>query len=61
MEACYIYYYKLDSNREPIGRVMATSLDDARIQISFIKRLPVNDIEQLFNIEIVGDRHGNNV
>ncbi len=30
----YIFHYKNDIKCEPLGRVMATSLDDARNQIS---------------------------
>ena len=37
----YIYYYKLDSDCEPIGRVMATSLDEARELISEKKKFTI--------------------
>lgn len=48
----YIFYYKLDSSCEPIGRVMATSLDDARKQISLIKNLAEDLIDDLFVIQL---------
>jgi hypothetical protein len=47
----YVFYSKSDSSFEPIGRVMATSLDDARIQISLIKQLSVDLIDDLFVIQ----------
>jgi len=50
---CYIFYSKSDSNCETIGRVMATSLDEARIQISSMKQLSVELIDELFVIQTV--------
>ena len=47
----YIYYNKLDKKQEPIGRVTATSLQTAREQIANIKRLSVEDVEELFVIQ----------
>jgi hypothetical protein len=47
----YTYAYKIDSKQEPIGRVIATSLQEAREQISQIKRLSVNDVDALFLIK----------
>jgi len=47
----YTYAYKTDSKQEPIGRVIATSLQEAREQISQIKRLSVNDVDALFLIK----------
>lgn len=47
----YIYYNKLDNNREPIGRVSATCLQTAREQIANIKRLSIEDVEELFAIQ----------
>lgn len=47
----YIYYNKLDKNQEPIGRVTATSLQSAREQIANIKRLSIEDTEELFAIQ----------
>lgn len=47
----YTYYNKLDSKQESIGRVTATSLQTAREQIANIKRLSVEDVEELFVIQ----------
>lgn len=47
----YIYAYKIDSKQEPIGRVKATSLYEAREQIAKIKQLDVVLIEELFVIK----------
>ena len=49
----YVYYFKLDSSCEPIGRVMATSLDEARDMIMEIKRLPYDAIMSLFEIKVL--------
>ena len=49
----YIYYFKSDNSCEPIGRVMATSLDEARDMIIEIKRLPYDAIMSLFEIKVL--------
>ena len=54
----YIYYYKIDSMKEPIGRVLATSLDEARQQVAFIKHLDVKLVDELFVIKRL-DNHEN--
>jgi len=46
----YIYSYKSDASNEPIGRVKATGLFEARKKISKIKQLDVIEIDRLFNI-----------
>lgn len=51
----YIYYSKLDSNCEIIGRVMATSLDEARELVSLSKKIVVNLIDDLFVIKRLDD------
>jgi hypothetical protein len=56
----YIYYYKSDSDCEPIGRVMATSLDEARELISEKKSLEMKLISELFVIKRLLD-HENNI
>jgi hypothetical protein len=56
----YIYYYKSDSDCEPIGRVMATSLDEARELISEKKSLEMKLISELFVIKRLQD-HENNI
>ena len=56
----YIFYYKSDSKCEPIGRVMATSLDEAREMISEMKALSEELIDELFVIKKLED-HENNI
>jgi len=47
----FIYYFKNDSECEPIGRVMATSLYEARELVMQMKRLDEKSIDALFVIE----------
>lgn len=56
----YIFHYKSDSKCEPIGRVMATSLDEAREMISERKALSEELIDELFVIRELDD-HENNI
>ena len=49
----YIYYGRNDIKCEIIGRVMATSLDEARECIMQIKRLSASDVDELFVIKKV--------
>ena len=51
----YTYSYIKDSSNEPIGRVLATSLFEARVKISKIKRLDINLIDGLFKIKKIND------
>jgi len=51
----YIFYYKSDTKCEPIGRVMATSLDEAREMISEMKVLSEELIDELFLIKRLDD------
>lgn len=51
----YIFHYKSDTKCEPIGRVMATSLDEAREMISEIKALSEDLIDELFLIKGLDD------
>jgi hypothetical protein len=51
--SCYIYYYKQDTSREAIGRVMSIDLQDAREQISIIKNLSIDLIDELFFITLL--------
>jgi hypothetical protein len=51
MNATYIYYYKADSSKEPVGRVFADDVEDAVEQIAVIKHLSRDSIESLFVIE----------
>lgn len=56
----YIYYFKVDTKCEALGRVMATSLDEARELISERKALDANIISELFVIKKLED-HENNI
>ena len=47
----YTYAYKTDSKQEPIGRVLATGLHEAREHVAQIKRLSVDDVDALFVIK----------
>ena len=47
----YIYYFKNDTKCEALGRVIATSVDEARELISERKALNVNLISDLFVIK----------
>lgn len=51
----YIFHYKSDTKCEPIGRVMATSLDEAREMISEMKALSEDLIDELFLIKRLDD------
>ena len=53
----YTYSYKADSKQEPIGRVKATGLYEAREQIAQIKQLTISQLDELFEIKIETD-HG---
>tara|TARA_R110000782_G_scaffold2015_2_gene7945 strand:- start:139 stop:333 length:195 start_codon:yes stop_codon:yes gene_type:complete len=56
----YIYSYKSDASNEPIGRVTATRLSEARRKISIIKQLDVDQIDHLFNIQNIDDHEQSN-
>lgn len=56
----YIYYFKSDTKCEASGRVMATSLDEARELISEKKTLDADLISELFVIKRLED-HENNI
>jgi len=56
----YIFYNKSDSKCEPIGRVMATSLDEAREMISEMKALSEDLIDELFVIKGL-ENHENDI
>lgn len=56
----FVYYYQADSTKEPIGRVQASSMDNARKQIALIKQLDESLIDNLFVIESL-DSHENNI
>jgi hypothetical protein len=56
----YVYYYKVDSSCEPIGRVMATSLYEALNYIMQIKQLSEESVTALFEIKKL-DTYENNL
>lgn len=47
----FVYYSKLDKKCEPIGRVMARSLSEAREFVALQKQLTVESIVELFVIK----------
>ena len=47
----FVYYSKTDKKCEPIGRVMATSLSEAREFVALQKHLTVHAIRELFVIK----------
>ena len=49
----YVYYYQNDVTGEAIGRVLATSLDEAREYIMQIKQLSEQAVSELFIIKQV--------
>jgi hypothetical protein len=56
----YVYYYKVDSSCEPIGRVMATSLYEALNYVMQIKQLSEESVTDLFEIKKL-DTYENNL
>jgi hypothetical protein len=56
----YTYSFKSDLKQEPIGRVKATGLYEAREQIAQIKQLTVSQIDELFAIKQETD-HANKI
>ena len=56
----YIYSYRRDPSNEPIGRVLATSLFEARVNISKVKRLDIDLIDNLFKIKKINDHEQTN-
>jgi hypothetical protein len=49
----YVYYYKADPSCEPIGRVQAMDLYEARELIKQKKQLSSKDIDIIFEIKLV--------
>jgi hypothetical protein len=47
----YTYCYQADALKEPIGRVTANNICEARILVSKIKQLDVASVERLFEIK----------
>jgi hypothetical protein len=57
----YSYSYQSDSKQEPIGRVKATSLYEAREKISITKNLSIDLIDNLFVIKQEDGDHGKQI
>ena len=55
----YVFYSKLDNTQEIIGRVMATSLNEARELISERKALSERIIDELYVIKTLVDYENN--
>ncbi len=47
----YIYYNKLDSKKEPQGKINAIDIEDATKIAAHIKQMPVEDFLTVFTIE----------
>jgi hypothetical protein len=47
----YIYYNKLDSTKEPQGKINAIDLEDATKIAAHVKQMPVEDFLTVFTIE----------
>ena len=47
----YIYYNKLDSTKEPQGKLEAINLEDAILIAAHIKKMPVNEFLKIFTVE----------
>jgi hypothetical protein len=47
----YIYYNKLDSTKEPQGKLEAINLEDAILIAAHIKQMPIEDFLTVFTIE----------
>jgi hypothetical protein len=56
----YVYFFKSDSTCEPIGRVMAMDLYEAREIIKQRKQLSMSAIDELFEIKQVSE-HENSI
>lgn len=50
----YIYYYKNDPDKEPIGVLKASSTDEATLKASLIKQIPLEDFKEIFKVERYG-------
>lgn len=47
----YIYYNKLDSTKEPQGKLEAINLEDAILLASHIKQMNIEDFLNVFEIK----------
>ncbi len=56
----YVYSYRNDASNEPIGRVQATGLLDARRKVSLVKRLDIDLVDNLYIIKKLSDHEQQN-
>lgn len=56
----YVYFFRNDSSNEPIGRVQATGLLDARRKVSLVKRLDIDLVDNLYIIKKLSDHEQQN-
>ena len=56
----YVYLFLNDSSNEPIGRVQATGLLDARRKVSLVKRLDIDLVDNLYIIKKLSDHEQQN-
>ena len=56
----YVYLFRNDSSNEPIGRVQATGLLDARRKVSLVKRLDIDLVDNLYIIKKLSDHEKQN-
>ena len=47
----YIQYNKLDSTKEPQGKINAIDLEDAAKIAAYVKQMPIEDFLTVFTIE----------
>jgi len=56
----YVYLFRNDSSNEPIGRVQATGLLEARRNVGVIKRLDIDLVDTLYIIKKLSDHEKQN-
>tara|TARA_R110000796_G_scaffold177579_1_gene294400 strand:+ start:1270 stop:1467 length:198 start_codon:yes stop_codon:yes gene_type:complete len=56
----YVYLFRNDSSLEPIGRVQATGLLDARRKVGIIKKLDIDLVDHLYIIKKLSDHEEQN-
>lgn len=56
----YVYLFRNDSSNEPIGRVQASGMFDARRKVSIIKRLDIDLVDNLYIIKELNDHEKQN-
>ena len=56
----YIYYNKLDSTKEPHGKLEAINLEDAILIASHIKQMSKEDFLNIFEIKEYGSKQNKN-